>query len=58
MATDDADRLMPTADNFRLADESPNASLEVIAEAGHLPYRDQSERFMEAVSRFVRRIHE
>jgi pimeloyl-ACP methyl ester carboxylesterase len=51
--TGDDDRIVPTYDSIRLAGELPNASLEVIAEAGHLPHEEQPHSFMEAVSEFI-----
>lgn len=58
VVTGDDDRIVPAADSIRLADELPNATLEVIAGAGHIPHEEQPQQFMEAVSRFVREIHD
>jgi pimeloyl-ACP methyl ester carboxylesterase len=55
--TGDDDRIVPTADSIRLAGELPNATLEVIAEAGHLPHEEQPQVFMDVVTRFVSKIH-
>ncbi len=53
VVTGDEDRIVPTADSLRLADELPNATLEVIAEAGHIPHEEQPQIFMEAVKGFI-----
>ena len=55
--TGDDDRIVPTADSIRLAGELPNASLEVIAHAGHLPHEEKPQVFMEAVFSFLVKIH-
>jgi pimeloyl-ACP methyl ester carboxylesterase len=54
--TGDDDRIVPTKDSIRLAGELPNASLEVIADAGHLPHEEQSQVFMEAVISYLHEI--
>ena len=56
VVTGDDDRIVPTAHSVRLAGELPNASLKVIARAGHLPHEEQPGRFMEAVSEFISRL--
>jgi pimeloyl-ACP methyl ester carboxylesterase len=53
VVTGDNDRVVPTEDSVRLADELPNAELVVIAEAGHVPHEDQPEAFLEAVQGFL-----
>ena len=51
--TGDDDRIVPTEDSIRLADELPNAELVVIPECGHIPHEERPELFMEAVIEFV-----
>jgi pimeloyl-ACP methyl ester carboxylesterase len=51
--TGDDDRIVPTADSIRLAEELPDARLEVIAEAGHVPHEERPLEFMQAVNRFL-----
>ena len=51
--TGDDDRIVPTADSIRLADELPNAGLVVIPNAGHVPHEEQPEAFMLAVTGFL-----
>ncbi len=53
VVTGDDDRIVPTVDSLRLADELPNATLEVIAEAGHIPHEEQPQIFMEAIQNFL-----
>ncbi len=54
--TGDDDRIVPTADSLRLADELPNATLKVITEAGHIPQEEQPQIFMETVKGFISKI--
>jgi pimeloyl-ACP methyl ester carboxylesterase len=54
--TGDDDRVVPTDESIRLAGEMPNASLVVIADAGHVPQEEQPEAFMKAVSEFLKGI--
>jgi pimeloyl-ACP methyl ester carboxylesterase len=54
--TGDDDRIVPTKDSLRLADEIPNASLALIKEAGHVPHEEQPQVFMEAIRTFLRQI--
>lgn len=54
--TGDDDRIVPTAESIRLAGELPNASLKVIANAGHIPQEEQPQEFMDAVINFVAEI--
>jgi pimeloyl-ACP methyl ester carboxylesterase len=54
--TGDDDRIVPTADSLRLARELPNASLQVIQNAGHLPHEEQPNAFMEAVTSFLKNL--
>jgi pimeloyl-ACP methyl ester carboxylesterase len=54
--TGDDDHIVPTSDSIRLAGELPNAHLEVIANAGHIPHEEQPQVFMAAVSSFMSKI--
>ncbi|MFZ0532816.1 MAG: alpha/beta hydrolase [Anaerolineales bacterium] len=56
--TGDDDRIVPTSNSIRLAGELPNASLEVIANAGHIPHEEQPQAFMEVVTSFLSKIHQ
>jgi pimeloyl-ACP methyl ester carboxylesterase len=51
--TGDDDRIVPTKDSIRLAGELPNARLEVIKEAGHVPHEEQPAAFMAALKNFL-----
>ena len=51
--TGDDDRIVPTANSIRLADELPNAGLVVIADAGHVPHEEHPAAFMDAVINFL-----
>jgi len=51
--TGDDDRIVPTEQSLRLADELPNAELKVIAQSGHLPHEEKSVEFMQAVTEFL-----
>ena len=53
VVTGDDDRIVPTKDSLLLAHELPNASLEVISDAGHLPHEDRPKAFIEVVTRFM-----
>jgi pimeloyl-ACP methyl ester carboxylesterase len=54
--TGDDDRIVPTKDSLRLADELPNASLDIIQNAGHVPHEEQPQAFIDAVINFVGQI--
>ena len=54
--TGDDDHIVPTADSIRLYRELPNASLEVIHNAGHVPHEEQPQPFIEAVTSFINTI--
>jgi pimeloyl-ACP methyl ester carboxylesterase len=54
--TGEDDRIVPAADSIRLAGELPNADLEVINEAGHVPQEEQPLAFMQVVERFLDKI--
>ncbi len=49
----DDDRIVPTADSLRLAQEIPNARLAVIENAGHVPHEERPEAFLAAVAEFL-----
>ena len=51
--TGDDDRIVPTEQSLRLADELPNAELKVIAQSGHLPHEEKPVEFMQAVIDFL-----
>lgn len=51
--TGDDDRIVPTAESIRLADELSQATLAVISAAGHVPHEEQPEAFMDAVREFL-----
>lgn len=51
--TGDDDRIVPTKDSIRLAGELPNARLNVIKEAGHVPHEEQPTAFFAAVQDFL-----
>ena len=51
--TGDDDRIVPTADSIRLADELPDAELVVIANAGHVPHEERPSVFLDAMISFV-----
>jgi pimeloyl-ACP methyl ester carboxylesterase len=47
------DQIVPPEQSIRLANELPDAHLEVIPQAGHVPHEEQPELFMEAVEEFL-----
>ena len=49
----DDDRIVPTQESIRLANELPNAQLAVIANAGHVPHEERPTAFMEAMTSFL-----
>jgi len=51
--TGDDDRIVPTKQSLRLADELPNATLSVIAQSGHLSHEERPVEFMQAVTEFL-----
>ena len=51
--TGDDDRIVPTEDSIRLSNELPNAHLEIIADAGHVPHEERPVEFLEAVMNFI-----
>jgi pimeloyl-ACP methyl ester carboxylesterase len=51
--TGDDDRIVPTEQSLRLADELPNAQLAVIPNCGHVPHEECPQAFMQAVETFL-----
>lgn len=51
--TGDDDRIVPTADSLRLAEELPKARLAVIPNAGHVPHEEKPAEFLQAVAEFL-----
>ncbi len=51
--TGDDDRIVPTEQSLRLAEELPNAVLQVIAQCGHVPHEECPAEFMQAVTEFL-----
>ncbi|MBI5354706.1 MAG: alpha/beta hydrolase [Chloroflexi bacterium] len=51
--TGDDDRIVPTEQSLRLADELPNATLSVIPQCGHVPHEECPAEFMQAVIEFL-----
>jgi pimeloyl-ACP methyl ester carboxylesterase len=56
--TGDDDRIVPTEQSLRLADELPNAELSVISQCGHLPQEECPVEFMQAVTDFLQMLQE
>jgi len=54
VVTGDDERIVPTADSVRLADELPHARLAIIDQAGHVPQEEQPEKFLQAVVKFLK----
>jgi pimeloyl-ACP methyl ester carboxylesterase len=52
--TGDDDRIVPTEQSVRLADEIQNAELVVIAQCGHVPHEECPTEFMQAVTDFLK----
>jgi len=52
--TGDDDRIVPTEQSVRLAEELPNAQLVVIPQCGHLPHEEHPAAFMQAVTEFLK----
>ncbi|MFZ5883603.1 MAG: alpha/beta fold hydrolase [Chloroflexota bacterium] len=52
--TGDDDRIVPTEQSLRLADELPNAQLAVIPRCGHVPHEECPAEFMQAVVEFLK----
>jgi pimeloyl-ACP methyl ester carboxylesterase len=53
--TGDDDRIVPTEQSIRLADELPDAELVVIPDCGHIPHEECPEAFLQAVTDFLYR---
>jgi pimeloyl-ACP methyl ester carboxylesterase len=51
--TGDDDRIVPTEESLRLADELPGAELAVLPNCGHLPQEECPEAFLETVLDFL-----
>ena len=51
--TGDDDRIVPTEQSLRLADEIPGAKLKVIPQCGHVPHEECPNEFMQAVIEFL-----
>ena len=51
--TGDDDRIVPTEQSLRLAEEIPNAQLAVIPQCGHVPHEECPDVFMQAVTNFL-----
>ena len=51
--TGDDDRIVPTEQSLRLAEDIPGATLTVIPACGHLPHEECPDEFMQAVLSFV-----
>jgi pimeloyl-ACP methyl ester carboxylesterase len=51
--TGDDDRIVPTEQSVRLADELPDAELVVIPDCGHIPHEECPEPFLQAVADFL-----
>jgi len=56
--TGDDDRIVPTEQSLRLADELPNADLRVISQCGHLPQEECPAEFMQAFTSFLESLQE
>jgi pimeloyl-ACP methyl ester carboxylesterase len=54
--TGDDDRIVPTAQSIRLAQELPSAELVVITDCGHMPQEECPQSFLDAVSDFSQAI--
>ncbi len=52
--TGDDDRIVPTEQSLRLAEELPNAELAVIPQCGHVPHEECPAVFMQAITEFLR----
>ena len=54
--TGDDDRIVPSAESIRLADELPNAELVVIESSGHIPHEERPDAFMQAITTYLSEI--
>ncbi len=53
VVTGDNDRIVPTSQSIRLAQEIPGADLEVFPACGHVPQEECPQAFLAAVNRFI-----
>jgi pimeloyl-ACP methyl ester carboxylesterase len=54
--TGDDDRIVPTDQSIRLADELPDAELVIIPDCGHIPHEECPELFLQAVTDFLNQL--
>ena len=54
--TGDTDRIVPTELSMRLPRELPNAKLEIIPQAGHVPHEERPALFIQVVDEFLQTI--
>lgn len=54
--TGDDDRIVPTEQSVRLADELPDAELVVISDCGHVPQEECPQPFLQAVADFLNQL--
>lgn len=57
VVTGDDDRIVPTADSLRLAEDIPGAQLAVFENCGHVPQEECPEAFLEAVVPFIQELY-
>lgn len=55
--TGDDDRIVPTEQSLRLAEEIPSAGLSVLPGCGHLPHEECPQAFLDAVTAFIRNLY-
>lgn len=53
VVTGDDDRIVPTADSLRLAEDIPGAGLAVIPACGHVPHEECPQPFLDSVEPFI-----
>jgi pimeloyl-ACP methyl ester carboxylesterase len=56
VVTGDDDRIVPTGQSLRLADELPNAQLALIPDCGHVPHEECPQAFLQAARAFLESI--
>lgn len=54
--TGDDDRIVPTRQSLRLAEELPNADLAVIPDCGHVPHEECPQVFLQATRAFLKNL--
>ncbi len=54
--TGEADKIVPTEQSIRLAEELPDATLVIIPKAGHVPHEEQPDLFMASLVNFVAKL--